>query len=208
MAAHPLTAVTSPPLHWPSSDLGLELSFPWATSSRCAAVAERTRALVALAIFLAASKICSSKFRSSLACWWREQVHKKEKEKDVEDCIIAVQDGFSEPHTHDDVPSKQYRHVHVHAHLTHSSCPRLQLSQLLGRSFNGGGSLEQFSLCDHIRVLSVHPVRYKECDGNTKQHVKATYYSNILQQHITATYYSNILQQHITATYYSNILQQ
>lgn len=45
------------------------LTLPWATSSLCAADAAFTSALVAAAIDLAASKICSSKFRlSSASC--------------------------------------------------------------------------------------------------------------------------------------------
>jgi len=62
-----LTAETRPSDHCPSSDLGLELSLPCATSSLWAAVADFTRALVALAMFFAASRICSSKFRESSA---------------------------------------------------------------------------------------------------------------------------------------------
>lgn len=42
---------------------------PWATSSLCAAEADFTRALVAAAMDLAASKICSSKSRVSSACY-------------------------------------------------------------------------------------------------------------------------------------------
>ena len=44
-----------------------ELTFPWATSSRCAADADLTSAAVAAAMDLAASRICSSKFRLSSA---------------------------------------------------------------------------------------------------------------------------------------------
>lgn len=44
-------------------------TFPWATSSLWAAEADLTRALVAAAIDLAASKICSSKSRVSSACY-------------------------------------------------------------------------------------------------------------------------------------------
>ena len=44
-------------------------TFPWATSSLCAAEADLTRALVAAAMDLAASKICSSKSRVSSACY-------------------------------------------------------------------------------------------------------------------------------------------
>lgn len=44
------------------------LTFPWATSSRWAAEAAFTRALVAAAMDLAASRICSSKFKLSSAC--------------------------------------------------------------------------------------------------------------------------------------------
>lgn len=43
-------------------------TFPWATSSLWAAEADLTRALVAAAMDLAASKICSSKSRVSSAC--------------------------------------------------------------------------------------------------------------------------------------------
>ena len=43
-------------------------TLPCCTSSLCAADAAFTRALVALAIALAASKICSSKLRLSSAC--------------------------------------------------------------------------------------------------------------------------------------------
>lgn len=44
-------------------------TFPCATSSLCAAEAALTRALVAAAMDLAASRICSSKFRlSSASC--------------------------------------------------------------------------------------------------------------------------------------------
>lgn len=49
---------------FPSSSL----TFPWATNSRWAAEAAFTRALVAAAMDLAASRICSSKFRLSSAC--------------------------------------------------------------------------------------------------------------------------------------------
>lgn len=44
-------------------------TFPWATSSLWAAEADLTRALVAAAMDLAASKICSSKSRVSSACY-------------------------------------------------------------------------------------------------------------------------------------------
>lgn len=44
-------------------------TFPWATSSLWAAEADLTRALVAAAIDLAASKICSSKSKVSSACY-------------------------------------------------------------------------------------------------------------------------------------------
>lgn len=44
------------------------LTFPWATSSLWAAEADLTRALVAAAMDLAASKICSSKSSVSSAC--------------------------------------------------------------------------------------------------------------------------------------------
>lgn len=43
------------------------LTFPWATSSLWAADAAFTRALVAAAMDLAASSICSSKFKDSSA---------------------------------------------------------------------------------------------------------------------------------------------
>lgn len=44
-------------------------TLPWATSSLWAAEADLTRALVAAAMDLAASKICSSKSRVSSACY-------------------------------------------------------------------------------------------------------------------------------------------
>lgn len=44
-------------------------TFPWATSSLWAAEADLTRALVAAAMDLAASKICSSKSSVSSACY-------------------------------------------------------------------------------------------------------------------------------------------
>lgn len=48
--------------------LGIQvLTFPWATSSLWAADAAFTRALVAAAMDLAASSICSSKFKDSSA---------------------------------------------------------------------------------------------------------------------------------------------
>ena len=49
------------------------LTFPWATNSRWAAEAAFTRALVAAAMDLAASRICSSKFRLSSACCGQKQ---------------------------------------------------------------------------------------------------------------------------------------
>lgn len=48
------------------------LTFPWATSSLCAAEAAFTRALVAAAMDLAASSICSSKFKDSSASCKKE----------------------------------------------------------------------------------------------------------------------------------------
>lgn len=54
---------------FPSSSL----TFPWATNSRWAAEAAFTRALVAAAMDLAASRICSSKFRLSSACCGQKQ---------------------------------------------------------------------------------------------------------------------------------------
>lgn len=48
-------------------------TFPWATSSLCAAEAAFTRALVAAAMDLAASKICSSKFKLSSASCLQER---------------------------------------------------------------------------------------------------------------------------------------
>lgn len=65
-----LTAEISPCDHCPSSTAlaGMEPTLPWATSSRWAAEADLTNALVAAAMDLAASRICSSKFRLSSAC--------------------------------------------------------------------------------------------------------------------------------------------
>lgn len=53
--------------------LGVQvLTFPWATSSLWAADAAFTRALVAAAMDLAASNICSSKFKDSSASYNEE----------------------------------------------------------------------------------------------------------------------------------------
>lgn len=58
------------PAAWRSSRGQRDLqTFPWATSSLWAAEADLTRALVAAAMDLAASKICSSKSRVSSACY-------------------------------------------------------------------------------------------------------------------------------------------
>lgn len=56
---------------WEHSTTGQSGSptFPWATSSLWAAEADLTRALVAAAMDLAASKICSSKSKVSSACY-------------------------------------------------------------------------------------------------------------------------------------------
>lgn len=73
-----LTAEISPWDHCPSSTAfaGTEPTFPWATSSLWAAEADLTKALVAAAMDLAASRICSSKFRVSSACWGRREPFK------------------------------------------------------------------------------------------------------------------------------------
>ena len=65
-----LTAEMSPWDHWPSSTAlaWMEPTLPWATSSLWAAEADFTRALVAAAMDLAASRICSSKSKDSSAC--------------------------------------------------------------------------------------------------------------------------------------------
>lgn len=65
------TAEMSPWDHCPSSTAlaGMRPTLPWATSSLWAAEADFTNALVAAAMDLAASRICSSKFSVSSACW-------------------------------------------------------------------------------------------------------------------------------------------
>ena len=116
------------------------LTFPWATSSLWAAEAAFTRALVAAAMDLAASSICSSKFKDSSASCKRDRSGR-------ERCRVRGSQGSRHSERRGGEGSR--------ADLGFG--PGLQLLQLLGCGLNGSRSSQEFILSDDCGVLWVHP---------------------------------------------------
>lgn len=113
-------------------------TFPWATNSRWAAEAAFTRALVAAAMDLAASRICSSKSRLSSACCGQEE--EREPQVGLPGRWQGARGGLSTP-----------------SYL--GLGPWLQLLQLLGRSLDGSRCTQQLVLGDDSGVFWVNPLR-------------------------------------------------